>query len=250
MIRSEAFDVSIILPVRNAEKILANAFEGIYAQKGVRFEVIVIDGNSIDDTALVVKKWFRYDDIYIIQSGKGIYDAMNAGISRASGRWIYIQGADDCLFHDNVIANMLKSAGSKTLLIFGNVHYTQISSRWVKDLHISSFDRQLLLRNSLHQQSVLYHRNCFEKNKFDTSFNILGDYAFHLKLFFSEMVSKDSVVYINSCVAKCSATGISKKFNMNLYLEEWRVRRTALPFWLFLLTLPIPLMKFLLKSRH
>jgi len=246
----EEMDVSIILPVRNAAQFLDEAMSAIYAQQHIRFEVIVMDGNSSDDTFAVVQKWLRPEDIYVSGPDNGIYDAINKGIAQARGKWIYIQGADDGLAHDLVLSHFLSHAGTASRLIFGDVEYKNPTSHWVKKRHVSTFGWKLLFRNTLHQQSVLYHRSLFERNRFDIRFKILADYAFHLKLFFGTRRTSDFVVYLQTVLAYCGAEGVSKKFTKKLYQEEWRVRQANLPFVFLLLTFFVSPLKYWIKARR
>lgn len=246
----EAPDVSIILPVRNAANLLDTAFSAIYAQKGIRLEVIVVDGNSIDETFVVVQKWLRPHDVYIRGNDNGIYDAINKGVSISKGQWLFIQGSDDVLAHENVLANLLAASHPNSRLLYGNVEYKNVASHWVKQLHVSSFGWGLLLRNTLHQQSVLYHHSLFKQNEFRVDFKVLADYAFHLKLFFRHIIRHDAVLKVDTIVCHCGAGGISKKFTANLYREEWQVRREVLPLWLYIISSPFPFFKFLLKARR
>jgi len=247
---SVGIDVSIILPVRNGAKMLDTALSAIYTQKEVSFEVIVMDGNSSDDTAAVVQKWLRPEDVYHCSADVGIYDAINKGIARAKGKWIYIQGADDGLAHANVLADMIAAAKPESRLLFGDVEYKRSESHWVKKRHVSSFGWKLLFRNTLHQQSAVYHHELFQSSVFDTRFKILADYAFHLKLYVSNNLDKGAVVKTHCVVARCGADGVSKKFTKALYQEEWRVRKACLPVIFLLPTLPIAPIKYWMKGRR
>ena len=53
--------VSVVIPCYNAERFLGETLAGVYAQKGVELEVIVVDDGSTDDSARIVgeRSWSR-----------------------------------------------------------------------------------------------------------------------------------------------------------------------------------------------
>jgi len=55
----------------------------------------VIDGGSTDGTQALVEQAGQQVKVFVSESDKGIYDAMNKGISRSSGEVIGFVNADD-----------------------------------------------------------------------------------------------------------------------------------------------------------
>lgn len=93
--------ISVITVTYNSEATLANTMRSVADQTYLPYEYIIVDGKSSDGT-LSVAESFRGDleakgvrlDI-ISEPDKGIYDAMNKGIDRASGDIIGIINSDD-----------------------------------------------------------------------------------------------------------------------------------------------------------
>src|SRR5690606_38635619 len=94
---------SVIIPTLNAGAMLQNALESVLTQAHTDLEVIVVDGESTDDTIEIVKGYSDNRIRLIYQTDKGIYDAMNQGIKAASGNWVYFLGSDDTLYDDRVL---------------------------------------------------------------------------------------------------------------------------------------------------
>lgn len=66
------------------------------------FEILIIDGLSMDRT-LDVAQSFKDQRIKIhSEKDKGIYDAMNKGISLAKGKWVFFMGSDDRFYSRHV----------------------------------------------------------------------------------------------------------------------------------------------------
>ena len=93
--------VSIVTPVYNGEKTLARTIESVLKQRQKPTEYIIVDGQSTDDSVKIAKNFenaFKEAGIdFIITSEKdqGMYDALNKGISRASGELIGNINSDD-----------------------------------------------------------------------------------------------------------------------------------------------------------
>lgn len=86
---------SIITVCLNSEKTLARTIDSIRNQTFRDVEYIIIDGGSTDSTLSIIND--NKDIINIFHTGKdhGIYDAMNKGLSLATGKWIGIINSDD-----------------------------------------------------------------------------------------------------------------------------------------------------------
>ncbi len=90
--------VSVIMPVYNGEKYLADAVESILTQTFTDFEFFIIDDGSTDGTAEIVKHYANRDKrIRFLQHerNQGQTAAQNRGIKEASGKYIARMDADD-----------------------------------------------------------------------------------------------------------------------------------------------------------
>jgi glycosyltransferase involved in cell wall biosynthesis len=84
---------SVIIPVYNGEKYIAEAIQSVFDDDWDSFEVIVIDDGSIDATAAIVKRFPEV--IYKYQENKGVATARNEGLNLAKGAYIAFLDADD-----------------------------------------------------------------------------------------------------------------------------------------------------------
>src|SRR5215218_2671624 len=95
--------LSIIIPTYNAGNNLARALESVLQQTFSSFEVLIMDGLSTDNTSAIVES-FHDERIQLFREGdRGIYDAMNKGIAKARGAWLYFLGSDDELYTSTVL---------------------------------------------------------------------------------------------------------------------------------------------------
>ena len=77
--------ISIITVVFNAQDILEGTILSVLNQTYPHIEYILVDGASTDNTLEIIKKYESRIGKWISEKDKGIYDAMNKGISMAQG---------------------------------------------------------------------------------------------------------------------------------------------------------------------
>ena len=91
--------LSIIIPVYNVEKYLAQCLDSVFSQWTDDVEVIAVNDGSTDGSGLILKRYASLDwDLKIIeQSNKGLSCARNEGIAKARGRYLLFLDSDDLL---------------------------------------------------------------------------------------------------------------------------------------------------------
>ena len=99
--------VSIITVCFNSETTIEETLQSIRSQTYSNIEYIVIDGLSEDKTNVMVKKYSDIVSIHVSEKDSGLYDAMNKGISLASGDIIGILNSDDVLADASVIEKVV-----------------------------------------------------------------------------------------------------------------------------------------------
>ncbi len=88
--------VSVIIPVYNGERYLAEAIDSVLAQTHRPVEIIVVDDGSTDGTAAVLEP-YRDKIRYVYQENQGVSVARNAGLKAAQGQFVLFLDADDYL---------------------------------------------------------------------------------------------------------------------------------------------------------
>src|SRR5450432_1041994 len=87
--------ISIITIVFNGERHLEQTIQSVLDQTYSNLQYIIIDGGSTDQTINIIKKYEKDIYFWISEKDKGISDAFNQGIARATGDIIGIINADD-----------------------------------------------------------------------------------------------------------------------------------------------------------
>ncbi|MFN0032162.1 MAG: glycosyltransferase family 2 protein [Flavobacteriales bacterium] len=236
--------VSIIIPVRNAVDTLQHCIDSVLMQSFPSWQILIIDGGSTDSTLQVIEKNKMHLHHFSSEPDNGVYAAINKGIDRSSGEWIYILGADDFLADANVLQNIFSHRQYAERVIAGMVKNENVNHPLVPDTQQNSFSKKLYWKNTMHQQGVFYHYSLFKSFRFREDLKVLADYDFHLKLLYDG----EHCFSISVVVAHCGSAGLSKQFNRALYLEELKVKRTRLGPWLYMANIPWVWLKFLSKK--
>lgn len=97
-------EVSIIIPIYNAEKYLRRCLDTVVNQTFKDLQIILINDGSIDNSLNIIKEYKKnYSNIHIInQKNQGQGEARNRGILIAEGKYITFADADDWLSENYV----------------------------------------------------------------------------------------------------------------------------------------------------
>lgn len=92
--------MSVIIPVYNGAKYIAEAIESVCAQNYEPLEIIIVDDGSTDETSSIVQSF--KDVRYIRQANQGVAAARNTGIENSRGELIAFLDADDYWSHNKL----------------------------------------------------------------------------------------------------------------------------------------------------
>lgn len=97
--------VSVLMPVFNAEKYLQEAIQSILQQSFADFEFICVDDGSVDSSNKIIRNYMKNDSriVLIEQSNQGIVSALNKALFLAKGKYCARMDADD-ISHPNRLA--------------------------------------------------------------------------------------------------------------------------------------------------
>ena len=203
---------SIIVPTFNSAATMEVCIKSIMDQTFPAFEVLIMDGGSSDNT-VAIAGGFADERIKIVsENDKGIYDAMNKGILRSAGNWLYFLGSDDSLYDKETlrkVAAVIEEGNAD--VVYGNVFRT--GQQCVYD---GEFTIEKIYRRNICHQAIFLHRTVFDKTGlFDLNYKSNADYDHNLKWFFDDSVRKR---YMDVIVANYSDTGLSGTF------IDWKFR--------------------------
>jgi glycosyltransferase len=101
--------VSIITITYNSASTLKDTIESVINQSYSNLEYIIVDGKSTDGTLNIIENYKNKISNVISEKDHGLYDALNKGISMATGDLIGIIHSDDFYTNNFVIENIVKT---------------------------------------------------------------------------------------------------------------------------------------------
>ena len=119
--------ITIITVSYNSAATIAETLCSVANQTYTDIEHLIIDGKSSDKTIQVVDAHAHSKLILISEPDKGIYDAMNKGVQRASGEIIGILNSDDFYVNDNVLNEVTTAFATDPTLdvVLGDVDFVK-----------------------------------------------------------------------------------------------------------------------------
>lgn len=233
----------ITINYNNAEG-LRRTLESVAAQSYCRdIEHIVIDGGSSDESVKVIQDYVSkvkseevrgMSVVWVSEKDKGIYDAMNKGVKKATGDYLWILNSGDAVAAPNVIERMVAALeiGNRTLengidILLGNIvreydnkkEYAPLPVKCVNDEQPRPMDVSMLTfySGTVPEDAAFVRRDLFEKyGYFDDKLKICADWKLYLN-----MIALGGVqpMYVNIDVVLFDMSGISNA-NNELRLAE------------------------------
>ncbi len=127
--------ISILVPCFNEEKTIKNSIKSLIEQNYPRFEVIVIDDGSSDNTYLIAKS-MEFNDgnkrlRVLTKKNAGKALALNYGISKAKGDYFLVVDADSKISKDS-LKLMIRyfEKDEKLAAVAGSVYVTNSENLW------------------------------------------------------------------------------------------------------------------------
>ena len=219
--------ITIITVVFNDKEFLEETILSVINQNYSDVEFIIIDGGSTDGSLNIIRKYDAQITKCVSEPDKGIYDAMNKGVTFSTGEVISFLNSGDLFYSNDVISKVMSSfLESKIDSCYGDLIYV---SRDLKR-EIRYWRSGELSSKQIEKGILLPHPVFFVRKKmftdygfFNTKYKISAD--FDLILRFMRAVDF-SAHYIPEVLVKMRNGGISNKNPVNVFkanLECYRI---------------------------
>lgn len=194
--------ISVISITFNAVDCLEKTIESVIKQSGLDVEYIIIDGGSTDGTVDIIKSYGDYISYWVSEPDNGIYDAMNKGISVATGEVLAFLNAGDH-YNDDCLKTVAERIVNNDLVI-GNAYKTSNNER--AGLFQYCPDEYEYKMPCCHQ-AVFTRKKVFDElGKYDTQYRICADYEWIKRVLHSK---KYKVNWIEDVLVDYDISGIS-----------------------------------------
>ena len=200
--------ISIITATLNNLPALRLTTASIHSQTFRGFEHVVVDGGSSDGTV----EWLatKSDSIrWLSEPDTGIADAMNKGLSMASGEWILFLHAGDTFAGDDSLEGAMSVLHTEADIVSHDVEFIEVQQSRIYKSH--GFGWRINFKTIPHQ-GAFSRRTLFDRvGSFDTSLAIGMDYDFFLRA--HRQGARVDVV--DEVLTRMPATGVSSKLDWN-----------------------------------
>lgn len=187
-------EISVILPVYNAEKYIRNSIESILHQSFKDFELIIINDGSIDNSGAIISS---FNDVrihyYTNDTNLGLIKTLNKSINLSKGRYIARMDADDICMPNRFEKQVAFMESHPSVVLCGT---------WAKI--IDDQGKSLVELSELIPATWL-ERTCFSRR------------PFFILLWWCEATPFRTInTMISRCIAKTSNCGCAWRNNLNI----------------------------------
>lgn len=207
--------ISIVTVVFNSKDLIEKTILSVIQQSYSHIEYIIIDGGSTDGTLEIVEQYKAYLSHWIVESDRGIYDAMNKGIELAKGQIIGILNSGDFyppgtlqtvarLYEDNLHKSLIITGAMKRFDPDTGVEFVQ--QRNLQDLH-----KRIYLGMPINHPATFVTPNVYQTvGYFNPEFKICGDYDLIYRAYHSQTVK---FIFSDRVLACMSMGGMSERYS-------------------------------------
>ncbi|MEA5139284.1 glycosyltransferase family 2 protein [Arcicella rigui] len=213
--------ISIITATYNSAKTLEQSLLSVISQGYNNIEYIVIDGGSKDGTLGILEKYNSEISYWISEKDKGIYDAWNKGVEKATGDWIAFLGSDDFFYPDAIqhyvdFINKEQINNTDCLYISSKIEMITEEGRVLRTYGWPWNWEQFRRVNIIAHPGSLQSKYLFEKyGNYDINYKIVGDYELLLR-----PQKSLNAKFINTVTVKMTVGGASNQLKMFKELKK------------------------------
>lgn len=126
--------ISIVTITYNAERTLQRTLDSVLHQSYPHIEHLIVDGASKDATLAIAEKYRAQSPHEIViqsEPDRGLYDAMNKGLQKATGDYVVFLNAGDSLYASDTIDIVVRHTADEVAVIYGDTAITDGEGRFL-----------------------------------------------------------------------------------------------------------------------
>lgn len=172
--------LSIITITYNAEAVLERTLKSVSCQTYPEIEYIIIDGQSKDNTVSLIKEYEAYISDWISEPDQGLYDAMNKGLQRATGDYVWFLNAGDTLQGADTVEKVAQIAGKEQFpdILYGETDLVSSDEKFIAQRRLKAPEH--LTWKSFRMGMLVCHQSFVMKREmaplYDLSYRFSADF--------------------------------------------------------------------------
>lgn len=210
---------------------LKKTIESVKNQTFTNYEFLIIDGGSKDESIDIIKQNQDCITYWISEPDKGIYNAMNKGISAAKGDYCYFLNSGDYLYSADTLDKIFETNGEECNFICGNFitdkqgHQQKFTDYKNRNWSFSLYD---IFSGFIAHQAFFIKRSMFDKyGLYDESLRIMSDWK---HFFIAIGINNENIAYKDVDIVVYDMDGLSSHIGGKVINDEkTKVAKQELP---------------------
>lgn len=223
--------ISIITVTYNAAATLPPTLESVRGQDFDRFEHLIIDGASADDTLAIARRDARPWEIIRSEPDRGLYDAMNKGLDHARGDYVMFLNAGDTLHAPDTLSRIARTIFDNDFpgVVYGQTDIVDADRRRVADRHLRAPEHLTL--QSFAEGMVVCHQAFVALRRitapFDLRYRFSADYEWCIRV----LQHSRHNVPVPGVLIDYLAEGVTTRNRRASLAERFRIMTRYYGFW-------------------
>jgi len=216
---------SVITCTYNASSVLQRTLDSVLMQSYQNVEHLILDGASRDNTVTMIKEYIAKSDniqdtrhriIFTSESDKGLYDAMNKGINKATGNYLVFLNAGDVFPSSSTLETIASVVGEGEELpgvLYGNTDIVDDNGTFLRHRRLSP-PSHLNWRSFLHgmlvcHQAFYARTDIAKRNNYDLHYKLSADIDWCIRVMKDAERNNVPLRYVNTVVVNYLDGGMS-----------------------------------------
>lgn len=226
--------ISIITINYNDAEGLRKTLASVASQTYTDIEHIIVDGASTDGSVDVIREYETINlsstnpirIVWVSEKDKGIYDAMNKGVAKASGEYLLFLNGGDALSSPTAIEDVSLYLND-TDFVIGRSYFSKDGKRCGASPLLSERDMSMyyMYLHGINHQSAFIRRNLLINTPYDTRVKINADWLFFVQTI---VMRSATVKFVDLFFSDFDLTGVSSN-NEAVLKEREEVLKKVLP---------------------
>ncbi len=212
--------LSVITIVYNNVRDIERTMLSVLNQTYRNIEYIIIDGGSVDGTKDIIYNYKSRLTQFISEPDQGIYDAMNKGLSLATGDYVLFMNSGDEIYSPETVKEVFETESSADIY-YGETE--MFNDRWE-----SLGQRRHCAPENFNWKSFKYgmsisHQAIYVKRSIAGPFDLQYKYSADIDWIIRAAKNASSMVNTHTFVAKYLVGGVSKKKHLASLKERFKI---------------------------
>ena len=240
--------ISIITVVLNHISTIRSTIESVIGQTHPEIEYIIIDGGSTDGSKELIESYVNRITKFISEPDDGMYDALNKGITLATGEIIGSLNADDIYTSNRILETVAATFKKKHIdSLFADLHYVRESdlNKTVRYYSGKSFSPFRLRFGFMPPHPTFFvKKTIYEQfGYYKTNYHIAADFELIIRFLYTH---KASYLYLPMDMIRMTMGGKSTNSLHSKYILNREIVRGCRENGIYT-NMPILVMKYFIK---